>query len=389
MSHSTVPRGRAQAKTQTKDGADPSAEASGAESETSAKSSSAGFGRLGKLGRLGRSGKQGSGRGGRSGGSLGKSGKSDGLSGKVSLRIRLRRDRTLILMTVPAILLILVFNYIPVFGNVVAFQDYDPYLSDNGFVAMLQSPWVGFEQFDRVFADSEFWHAVQNTFVLFFLQLVLFFPIPILLALLINSVLRPRVRAMAQAIMYLPHFFSWVLVVTVFQQIFGGAGVIAQTLADHESTGFDLMTDPESFKYLVTLQSVWKDAGWGIIVFLAALSSVSNDLYEAAAMDGANRWRRMWHITLPALRPVIALLLVLRVGDALTVGFEQLLLQRQAVGPDASEVLDTYVWWNGIRNQDFSYAAAAGLIKGIVGLTLVLVANKVAHLMGEQGVYKK
>ncbi|MEV2229563.1 ABC transporter permease subunit [Streptomyces phaeochromogenes] len=385
MSHSTVPRGRAQAKTnaKAKDGADPSTGASGAESETSAKSSSAGFGRLG------RSGKQGSGRGGGSGGSLGKSGKSGGLSGKVSLRIRLRRDRTLILMTVPAILLILVFNYIPVFGNVVAFQDYDPYLSDNGFVAMLQSPWVGFEQFDRVFADSEFWHAVQNTFVLFFLQLVLFFPIPILLALLINSVLRPRVRAMAQAIMYLPHFFSWVLVVTVFQQIFGGAGVIAQTLADHGSTGFDLMTDPESFKYLVTLQSVWKDAGWGIIVFLAALSSVSNDLYEAAAMDGANRWRRMWHITLPALRPVIALLLVLRVGDALTVGFEQLLLQRQAVGPDASEVLDTYVWWNGIRNQDFSYAAAAGLIKGIVGLTLVLVANKVAHLMGEQGVYKK
>ncbi|MFF9525822.1 ABC transporter permease [Streptomyces achromogenes] len=308
---------------------------------------------------------------------------------RTGLRTRFRRDRTLILMTLPVVLLLLVFNYVPILGNVVAFQDYDPYLSDNGFIAVFQSPWVGLEQFQRVFQDAEFWHAVQNTFVLFLLQLVLFFPIPIALALLINSVIRPRVRAVAQAVMYLPHFFSWVLVVTVFQQIFGGAGVLAQTLREHGHPGFDIMTDPAVFKYLVTAEMVWKDAGWGIIVFLAALAAVPHDLYEAAAMDGAGRWRRMWHITLPALRPVIALLLVLRVGDALSVGFEQFLLQRQAVGPDASEVLDTYVWWNGIRNQDFSYAAAAGLIKGVVGLSLVLVANKAAHLMGEQGVYKK
>jgi putative aldouronate transport system permease protein len=353
-----VPRGRAEAKT-ARERAEASGDVPGPR----------------KKGRRGRPG---------SGGSSRASG-----SKKVGLRLRLRRDRTLILMTLPAVLLILLFNCVPILGNVVAFQDYDPYLSDNGFVAMLESPWVGVEQFERVLADSAFWHAVQNTFVLFFLQLVLYFPIPIVLALLINSVLRPRVRAIAQAIMYLPHFFSWVLVVTVFQQIFGGAGIIAQTLARHGHQGFDLMTNPEIFKYLVTVETVWKDAGWGIIVFLAALSSVSNDLYEAAAMDGAGRRRRMWHVTLPALRPVIALLLVLRVGDALTVGFEQLLLQRDAVGPGAAEVLDTYVWWNGIRNQDFGYAAAAGLIKGVVGLGLVLTANKVAHLMGEQGVYKK
>ncbi|MFG3496665.1 ABC transporter permease [Streptomyces sp. NPDC047886] len=309
--------------------------------------------------------------------------------GKPALRARFRRDRVLVLMTLPALLLVLVFHYVPVLGNVVAFQDYNPYLSENGFAAMLESPWIGFDQFERIFADSAFWRAVENTLVLFFLQLVLFFPVPIVLALLINSIIRPRVRAVAQAIMYLPHFFSWVLVVTVFQQIFGGAGIIAQTLRQHGIEGFDLMTDPGIFKFLVTSEGIWKDAGWGVIVFLAALSSVSQDLYEAAAMDGAGRWRRMWHVTLPALRPVIALLLVLRVGDALTVGFEQLLLQRDAVGPDAAEVLDTYVWWTGLRNQDFSYAAAAGLIKGIVGLGLVLTANKVAHLMGEQGVYKK
>ncbi|MFF8322509.1 ABC transporter permease [Streptomyces bobili] len=310
-------------------------------------------------------------------------------SGRLSLRTRLRRDRVLLLMTLPAIVLILVFNYLPILGNVVAFQDYDPYISDNGVVSILHSPWVGLENFQRLFEDSAFWEAVQNTLVLFFLQLVLYFPIPIALALLINSVVRPRVRAVSQAILYLPHFFSWVLVIAVFQQLFGGAGILSQLLRQHGYDGIDIMTDPETFKYLVTAQSVWKDAGWGIIVFLAALASVNPDLYEAAAMDGANRWRRMWHVTLPALRPVIALLLVLRVGDALTVGFEQILLQRDAVGPGASEVLDTFVWWNGVRNQDFGYAAAAGLIKGVISLGLVLIANKVAHLMGEQGVYKK
>lgn len=311
------------------------------------------------------------------------------LKGKLSLRLRFRRDRTLILMTLPALALVLLFNYLPILGNIVAFQDYDPYVSSNGVVAILHSPWVGLENFQRLVEDSAFWGAVQNTLVLFFLQLILYFPIPILLALLINSVVRPRIRAISQAILYLPHFFSWVLVIAVFQQLFGGAGILSQLLRAHGYDGIDIMTDPDTFKFLVTAQSVWKDAGWGIIVFLAALASVNHDLYEAAAMDGAGRWRRMWHVTLPALRPVIALLLVLRVGDALTVGFEQILLQRDAVGPGASEVLDTFVWWNGVRNQDFGYAAAAGLIKGVVSLGLVLIANKVAHLMGEQGVYKK
>ncbi|MDX3731632.1 ABC transporter permease [Streptomyces caniscabiei] len=310
-------------------------------------------------------------------------------SQKLSLRLRFRRDRVLLLMTLPAVALVLVFNYLPILGNVVAFQDYDPYISDNGLVAMLNSPFVGLDNFQRIFEDSAFWNAVENTLVLFFVQLVLFFPIPILLALLINSVVRPRVRAVAQAVLYLPHFFSWVLVVAVFQQMFGGAGMLSQLLRQNGYDGLDIMTNPDTFAFLITAQSVWKDAGWGIIVFLAALASVPTDHYEAAAMDGAGRWRRMWHVTLPALRPVIALLLVLRVGDALTVGFEQILLQRDGVGPGAGEVLDTFVWWNGVRNQDFGYAAAAGLVKGVVSIGLVLAANKIAHLMGEQGVYKK
>ncbi|MEE1941812.1 ABC transporter permease subunit [Streptomyces sp. TRM 70361] len=309
--------------------------------------------------------------------------------GGVTRRHRLRRDRVLILMTLPALALVLVFAYVPLLGNAVAFKEFDPYIGESFTESFTLSPWVGGENFRRMWEDPYFWAAVENTLVIFVIQLVFFFPVPVVLALLVNGLINPRLRAWIQGVLYLPHFFSWVLVITVFQQILGGAGIIAQTLRERGWGGFDLMTDPGFFPFLVTLQAIWKDAGWGIIVFLAALAAVSPDLYEAAAMDGANRWRRMWHVTLPALRPVIALLLVLRVGDALTVGFEQILLQRRAVGTGASEVLDTYVWNVGLENGDFGYAAAVGIVKGVFGLALVLAANKTAHLLGEQGVYRR
>lgn len=302
---------------------------------------------------------------------------------RVSLRARLRRDRTLLIMVAPAVVLLAVFAYVPMLGNVMAWSDYSPY---QGFFA---SPWVGWDNFVRVFANPLFLNAVGNTLTITAFQLVFFFPVPIFLALLLNSVMSPRVRTTIQSIVYLPHFFSWVLVVTLFQQMFGGAGLINQTLRQHGYEGFDLMTNPDSFLVLVTMQSVWKDAGWGIIIFLAALSTVSPELYEAAAVDGANRWRRMWHITLPALRPVIVLLLILRLGDALTVGFEQLILQRGAVGVGVSEVIDTFVYYQGVVYGDWSFAAAAGLVKGVVSLVLVLGANKLAHVFGESGVYKR
>ncbi len=303
---------------------------------------------------------------------------------KVPLRTRLRRDGALLVMVLPAITLLAVFAYVPMLGNVIAWQSYSPY------VGFLRSPFVGWANFERVFSNPLFLDAVQNTLVITAFQLVFFFPVPIVLALLLNSVVTPRVRTTIQSIVYLPHFFSWVLVVTIFQQIFGGAGLVNQTLRDAGlGSGFDLMTNPDTFLVLITMQSVWKDAGWGIIIFLAALSTVSPEQYEAAAVDGANRWRRTWHVTLPALRPVIILLLILRLGDALTVGFEQLILQRGAVGADVAEVIDTYVYYQGVIYGDWSFAAAAGLVKGVVSLALVLGANKLAHVFGESGVYRR
>jgi putative aldouronate transport system permease protein len=296
---------------------------------------------------------------------------------------RLRRDRSLLLMTVPMVALLVLFTYIPLAGNVVAFLDYSPY------AGLWESAWAGVRHFERMIADPAFWSATGNTLAITAFQLVFFFPIPIALALLLNSVLSPKTRTLVQTIVYLPHFFSWVLVVSIFQQLLGGAGVLNQILRDNGFTGVDLMTNPDTFLLLVTTQAVWKDAGWGMIVFLAAMAAVNTELYEASAMDGASRWRRMWHVTLPALRPVVILLLVLRLGDALTVGFEQMLLQRDAVGADAAEVLDTFVYYTGVQYGDWSYAAAAGLFKGVVGLVLVIAANKVAHAFGQEGVYTR
>ena len=302
---------------------------------------------------------------------------------KIGWRTRVKADRSLLIMVVPAVLLLVVFAYVAMLGNIIAWQDYSPY---TGFI---HSPYVAWANFQRVFSNPLFISAVKNTLTITGFQLVFFFPIPIFLALLLNSVMSPRIRTSIQSVVYLPHFFSWVLVVTLFQQMFGGAGLVSQTLRQHGYSGFDLMTNPHSFLVLITMQSVWKDAGWGIIIFLAALGTVSPELYEAAAVDGANRWRRIWHITLPALRPVILLLLILRLGDALSVGFEQLILQRGAVGPGVSEVIDTYVYYQGVVNGDWGFAAAAGLVKGVVSLGLVLGANKLAHMFGEAGVYQK
>lgn len=298
-------------------------------------------------------------------------------------RIRLRRDRSLLLMTLPAVALLAVFAYAPMFGLVTAFQSYDIY---SGF---WYSPFVGFDNFERLLTDSIFWHALSNTLVISAVQLVLYFPVPIALALVFNEVTNARIRSFVQSVVYLPHFFSWVLVVTVFQEMLGGAGGLNTMLRRHGWATWDIMTNPDAFKYLVTAQAVWKEAGWGIIVFLAALAAIDQNLYEAAAADGAGRWRRLWHITLPGMRGVIMLMLVLRLGNALTVGFEQMLIQRQAVGRDASEVLDTFAYYYGVVNNNFSYGAAAGLFKGVLSLILVLAANKLAHAFGEDGLYRK
>jgi putative aldouronate transport system permease protein len=297
-------------------------------------------------------------------------------------RAQLHRDRSLLLMTLPALALVIAFNYLPMFGAVTAFQYYD-YI-----VGFLNSPWAGLDNFHQLFSDPNFWQAFQNTLVLSAVQLVLYFPVPIILAIMLNSVISTKVRSLVQAITYLPHFFGWVIVVSLFQEMFGGAGLLNHFLRGQGMSAWNIMSNPDTFKYLVAAQAVWKEAGWGIIVFLAAIAAIDPSLYESAAVDGANRWRRMWHITLPGMRGVIVLLLVLRLGNALSIGFEQFLIQRYAVGSHSAEVLDTYAYWYGVVANNYGVGAAAGLFKGVVSLVLIFGANKLAHAFGEDGLYR-
>lgn len=288
----------------------------------------------------------------------------------------------MLLMMVPGVVTLLLFFYIPILGNVVAFQDYQPYLGIG------DSEWVGLGNFVDLYDDPDFWNALKNTLVLSGVQLLLFFPVPLALALLVDSLVSNKVRRTFQSIVYLPHFLSWVLVIALFQQALGANGLVNNGL---RSVGLDpigFMTDPTTFPLMATVQLIWKDAGWAMIIFLAALANVDVELYEAAAADGAGRWRRMWHVTLPSIRAVVILLLILRIGDILSVGFEQFLLQRDSVGAGAADVLDTFTYFSGVIGGDWSAGAAAGLAKGVVGLVLILGANKLAHRFGEPGIFQ-
>ncbi|NUP00039.1 MAG: sugar ABC transporter permease [Nonomuraea sp.] len=285
-------------------------------------------------------------------------------------------------LCLPGVLYFVAFFYVPLLGNVIAFKDYAPFLGIAG------SPWVGLDNFVMLLEEPEFWSAVGNTLQITALQLVLYFPAPIALALLLNSLVGHRVKRFVQTVVYLPHFLSWVVVVAMFQQVIGGAGTVSSFLNSHGITIGNLMSNADTFKLLVTAQVIWKDCGWGTIIFLAAITAIDMSHYEAAAIDGADWKRRLWHVTLPGIRSVILMMLILRLGDILSVGFEQMVLQREAVGAGASEVIDTYVYYHGIRDGDWGMSTAAGLMKGLIGAALIYAANKLAHRFGEQGIYR-
>lgn len=302
---------------------------------------------------------------------------------KMSWFARMKRDRTMLLLMVPGVLFYLLFFYVPLLGNIVAFQDYLP------FVGFIDSPFVGLQNFADMVSDPDFWQAVVNTVIISLLQLIFFFPAPILLALLLNSVLSTGIRRLIQSVVYLPHFISWVIIVAIFDQILGGAGVINQLLRENGLHTFNIIGNPALFKPLITGQVIWQGTGWGTIIFLAAMANVDPNLYEAAAVDGAGSWRRIWHVTLPGIKGVTILLLILRLGAILNVDFQQILLQRDTVGPQSAEVLQTFVYFRGIVGGNWSLATAVGLVQGVVGAMLVYGANKTAHVFGEPGIYSK
>jgi putative aldouronate transport system permease protein len=300
---------------------------------------------------------------------------------KRSLWQRIVSARTMYLFILPGFLFFVVFKYVPLLGSVVAFQDYSPFL---GFAG---STWVGFQNFIDLLTDPDAAIALRNTLGLSLLQLVFGFPAPIALALLLNSLISERTKKIVQSIVYLPHFIGWVVVVSIWQEILGGAGMLNDFITSLGGPASNIMADPNLFPALVTSQVIWKDTGWGTIIFFAAITMIPAELYESAALDGAGTWRRMWNVTLPGISSVIVLLLILRLGTVLTVGFEQILLQQNSVGADAAQVLDTFVYYRGIVGGDWGIATAAGLVKGVVGTVLVIAANRFAKRLGGQGVF--
>jgi putative aldouronate transport system permease protein len=293
-----------------------------------------------------------------------------------------RRAFPIYLMIFPGLLFFIVFKYVPMLGLVIAFMDYSP------FKGIAGSRWAGLDHFRRLFSEGDFWILLQNTLMLNVLDVLFYFPTPILVALLLNEVRVKWFKGTVQTILYAPNFVSWVVIVGITLQLFAtGSGAINMLL---ESWGFDrieLMTDPHYFRWVWLFQNIWQGAGWGAIIFLAALSSVDPTLYEAAEMDGAGRWRQLWHITLPALRGAIVILFILRLGHIMDLGFEHVFLLQNPMNRHVSEVFETFIYKVGLNDGNYSYSTAVGLFKSAIGLTMVLAANTLAKRTGQEGVF--
>ncbi|MFD0675895.1 MULTISPECIES: ABC transporter permease [unclassified Paenibacillus] len=305
-----------------------------------------------------------------------------------SLAVRKRNTRAwkrgipLYLMIFPGLLYFIVFKYIPMGGVIIAFQQFDPF---DGF---LKSDWVGLDNFRRLFGEQDFVRLLQNTLLLSCMNLILFFPAPIVLALLLNEARAAWFRKFVQTVVYVPHFLSWVIVVSLTILLFSmQEGGVNKLLINAGFAPIELLTNSDYFRFLYVSQSIWKEAGWSAVIFFAALASIDPTLYEAAVVDGASRWRQLWHITLPGLRTTIIILFILRVGYLMDTSFEHILLMQNPTNLQLSDVFDTYVYRIGILQGDFSYTTTVGLFKSVIGLSLILIVNRIAKKLGEEGVY--
>ncbi|MFK7693101.1 ABC transporter permease [Paenibacillus sp. HJGM_3] len=304
-------------------------------------------------------------------------------SSQSTIRGRLTRDRHLYLMLLPVIAFYLVFKYAPMAGEVIAFKDYR--FADGIF----GSKWVGFKHFASLFESIDFWRVLRNTLLLNVYSLVFGFPVPIILALLLNEVRKEWYKRTVQNLLYLPHFISWAVLGGIFIAMLSpSTGVVNMVLT--KVFGIEpiyFMASSAWWPFAYTLSGIWREAGWGTILYLAAMVAVDPQLYEAAKMDGASKLRQIWHITLPGIRSTIAILLVLRMGHMMDVGLEQTLVLQNMSVLDVADVISTYVYRVGLQNMSYSYTTALGLFQSAVGLILVLGVNKLTRAFGERGLW--
>lgn len=295
---------------------------------------------------------------------------------------RVKQDKWLYVLLAPGILYFLVFKYWPMWGLLISFQDFQPFL---GF---WHSRWVGFEHFLDFFQNPDFFKLFRNTMILSLYNLIFFFPAPIVIALLLNEIRFALYKRTIQTFIYVPHFISMVIVVSItYVFLTTEGGVVNEILVRYTGTKIRFLTDTEWFRPLILLQTMWKETGWGTIIIMAALAGVSMEQYEAAYVDGAGRWRQLWHVTLPGIVSTIVILLILRMGFFLDNGFEHIFLMMNALNRDVADVFDTYVYNIGIIQGAFSYSTAVGLFKSAVSLILVIATNYLAKTFGQSGIY--
>ena len=305
------------------------------------------------------------------------------ITSRISTRIYVQRHWQLYAMFVPVILFYLVFCYLPYGGLVVAFQNFKLGRGIWG------SPWVGMSNFRRMFATSQFSNILRNTVFLNILNVIVYFPAPIILAIMLNEVRNQTYKRATQSLMYIPHFFSWVVLGGVVVSIFSPSeGFINQIIkAVTGGNGIYFMASKFWWPLVFVFSTIWKDVGWGSIIYLATISNINPELYEAAIVDGANRMRQTWHITLPGMRPTIIIMLILRMGGMMDVGLEQVMMLENAAVAEISTVISLYVYRIGIIGMQYSYTTAIGFFQSVVSAILLLSANTLAKRFGDAGIW--
>ena len=286
---------------------------------------------------------------------------------------KVRKQKYLLLMVWPGMIWLLVFCYLPMYGCQIAFQNYR--ITD----ALGASEWAGMKWFIRFFNDSSFWQVMKNTLGISFLKLLFGFTSPILFALLLNEIRSLKFKRLVQTLSYLPHFLSWVIMGGIMITWLSDTGVINKVLIAMGilEEGISFLAKPQYFWGISVISEIWKELGWGAIIYLAAISGIDPSLYEAAEIDGANRLQRLWYITLPEISGTVAILFILQVGGIMGSNFDQIFVLHNALNDASSNVIDMFVYKIGIGNGSYSYATAIGLFRSVISLILLLTANKV------------
>lgn len=289
------------------------------------------------------------------------------------------------LLALPGILYFIIFHYLPMIGIVIAFKDISPF---GGVAGIIEGPWVGLKHFNRFFNSIFFWNVIENTVVISGLKIIFGFPAPIVFALMLNEVFRVKFKRFVQTVSYLPHFISWVVTTGLLTALVAtSGGLFTELLNDLTGERWTFLTNPDQFRGILTITHVWKTIGWSSILYLAAMSAIDPALYEAAAIDGADRFQMARHITIPSIAFVITILFIFEIGNLLDAGFEQILLLYSPAVYSVSDIIDTYVYREGLLGLKYSFAAAVGLFKGVMAFLFLVVANTLANRLGQPGLW--